>query len=338
MSWAIWITAAPGLALGAAEALGGAGAAVRLLAPGEIAALLRRGAAAGGPLDAASRLLAFLATALVEVGVPVIVDAPAGDGKGREEARAAIPRFAAVEVAPPGAAAGGERPAPDLAIDPATTPAEEAVALVAELARRLGAAPGRAPRATAGFAIWITGRPGSGKTSLAERVARALRARGAPVRTLDVHSVGRALLRAPARSEAEQELLHRALAGSARLLADAGACVIVDATAPRRAWREAARELIPRFAEVQLVCPEETCFERERATRWRLGPDRALEPARPDELRGPDLVLGYEESLRPELRLRTDAHDLWTTAERVLFLARRLQLEMGVAEPDRRAP
>jgi hypothetical protein len=33
----------------------------------------------------------------------------------------------------------------------------------------------------------------------------------------------------------------------------------------------------------------------------------------------------YEESIRAELTLRTDSHDLWTTVEQVLFLVRRLQ-------------
>ena len=39
------------------------------------------------------------------------------------------------------------------------------------------------------------------------------------------------------------------------LLTEAGRPVVIDATAHRRAWRELARQSIPRFAEVQLVCP-----------------------------------------------------------------------------------
>ena len=55
-----------------------------------------------------------------------------------------------------------------------------------------------------------------------------------------------------------------------KLLTDAGVSVIVDATAPRRVWREAARAMIPSFAEIQLLCPTDVCLERERAVRWGL--------------------------------------------------------------------
>jgi adenylylsulfate kinase len=123
-------------------------------------------------------------------------------------------------------------------------------------------------------------------------------------------------------TEAEQEIAHRALAYAARLLTDAGVTVIVDATAPRRAWREAARRLIPCFAEVQLVCPAEICLEREQAARW--GRFREPEAGRAPSL-APDIVLDYEESLRPELVLRTDAPDLWSAVEQVLWLVRRLR-------------
>jgi hypothetical protein len=82
--------------------------------------------------------------------------------------------------------------------------------------------------------------------------------------------------------------------------------------------------MIPRFAEVQLLCPSEVCVERERAARWRLGLDGAADPRRPPAPAEPDVVVDYEESLRPELVLRTDIHDAWAAAQQVLFLAQRL--------------
>ena len=51
------------------------------------------------------------------------------------------------------------------------------------------------------WAIWITGRPGSGKTVLAGRVAEALAARGIPARVLDLGAVRRFLLHDPRASE-----------------------------------------------------------------------------------------------------------------------------------------
>ena len=166
------------------------------------------------------------------------------------------------------------------------------------------------------WAIWITGRPGSGKTTLAGRVAAAVRTWPVTVRVLDLAGARSALVGQGWAAPAEEEIVHRTLAYTAKLLTDAGVAVVVDATAPRRAWRDAAREWIRHFAEVQLVCPPAVCIEREQASRWRLGDARAWT--------APDIVLDYEESLRPELRLHTHVPDLMSTVDAVLFLVRRL--------------
>ena len=308
--------------------------------------------------DVVYRALACMAALLTEVGVPVIIDATAHRRRWRDLARAAIPHFAEVQLvcpldvcrereesrpvghAPrhiyaragqPGATVPGvDVPyemalEPELVIDTSQEGVEEAGASVAALARTLH--PGRREETVAsdGWAIWITGRPGSGKTTVAERVAEALMARGIPVKVLDVAMVRRFLLGEDLAAESQQEIVHRALVYVAKLLTESGVAVILDATAPRRVWREAARELIPRFAEVQLVCPAEVAVERERASRWRLGAaarQRAAEPARATL---PDIAVDYEESLQPELVLHTHGHDLWSTVEQVLFLVHRLR-------------
>ena len=196
--------------------------------------------------------------------------------------------------------------------------AERVVRLAGELARAAGteAAAQREP----GWAIWITGRPGSGKSTLARRVTQALRERGTRVRLLDLAPVRRFLLDDRPGDDAEQDLVHRVLAYTAKLLTEAGVSVVVDATAGRRAWREAARELIPCFAEVQLLCPTEVCLERERAVRWGLTFEAPAAPAAPR----PDIALDYEESVRPDLSIRTDVYDPHAAAERVLFVIQRL--------------
>jgi adenylylsulfate kinase len=173
------------------------------------------------------------------------------------------------------------------------------------------------------WAIWITGRPGSGKTTLAVRVAEELRAWPVTLKVLDLADVRRALVGQGWAAPAEEEIVHRTLVYTAKLLTDAGVAVVVDATAPRRAWRDAARESIEHFAEVQLVCPPEVCVEREQAGRWRRGGASCGGGV----AAAPDIVLDYEESLNPELRLHTHAPDSRSTVEDVLLLARRLHLE-----------
>jgi adenylylsulfate kinase len=337
MSWAIWITGpgpggAPVLARAVVAALTSAGISVRLLELDEIRPTLVPVARDTEiERDIVHRALGLMAALLAQGGVRTVVGASAPRRAWRDLAREAIPRFAEVHVTAAADPAYEAPLAPELVVD--RMPGPEAVEQVVALARRLEGDAAVATGEGGGWAIWITGRPGSGKTSLAERVALALTSEGAPVRVLDLAAVRRFLLRSDQSSEAEQEIAHRALAHAARHLADAGMAVIVDATAPRRAWRETARALIPRFAEVQLVCSEEMCVERERATRWGLG----LHRASPGALRAPEVAPDYEDSPRAELTLRTDTHDLWTTVEQVLFLARRLRrTSLRVEEtPDR---
>jgi adenylylsulfate kinase len=124
----------------------------------------------------------------------------------------------------------------------------------------------------------------------------------------------------------EQNFIYRVLAYAAKVLTEAGVSVIVDATASRRVWREAARNLIPRFAEVQLLCPLEICLERERAVHWGL--ISGLNVSRGVTAGAPDIVLDYEESFRPDLALRTDQYDVGTAANQVMALVQRLSRAM----------
>jgi len=359
MSWAIWITGPPGsgksvIARAVEAELRAAGQPIKRLELDEIRETLTPSPRyTGEERDVVYRALVYMAALLVESGTPVLIDATAHRRVWRDLARAAIARFAEVQLvcplevcrerertrvaghAPPHIYERAGRPgatvpgvdvpyetalSPELVIDTSVTSVDAAMRSVVRLAGRLAlettdpAADGLS-QPSPGWAIWITGRPGSGKSVLALRVAESLRRRGTRLRLLEVASLERLLL-------AEQgsgwpELLHRALAYAAKILSEAGVSVIIDATAVRRSWREAARTMIPSFAEVQLLCPPELCLERERAVRWGLTFESgaaALATA------GPDIVLDYEESFRPDLAIRTNVHDVQTAANHVLRL------------------
>ncbi len=175
------------------------------------------------------------------------------------------------------------------------------------------------------WAIWITGLPGSGKTTLAQGAAAALAARGIPVKVLELDEIRRAITPRPTYTEAERDVVYRALAYMAKLLVEAGVPVLIDATAHRRAWRQLARQLIPAFAEVQLECPVEVCREREQSRRGGHAPAGIYAHSRQPGATVPGVDVAYEPSPDAELTLDTRAADTWTQVQEVVYLARRLE-------------
>jgi adenylylsulfate kinase len=363
MSWAIWITGLPGngksvLARATAAELEAGGQPVVILELDAVRRVITPSPTySDTEHDVVYRALVHMAAAVTESGTPVIIDATAHRRKWRELARGLIPRFAEVQlVCPADECQKRERERTDgnapqqiyaraglpgacvadvdvpyepsahaeLTIDTQRDTPASAMAAIVALARRLGTSSGRSGHVPySGWAIWISGLPGSGKTTLARGVAKGLAARCVDVRLLEFAELRRAVLADSPESDATRDIVHRALAYTAKLLTDAGVAVIVDATSPRRVWRELARKLIIRFAEVELVCAREICVERERATRWGLGPER-LTVGLPAMSEPPDVVMHYEPSPCPELILRTDAPESWGALEELLRLALRL--------------
>jgi adenylylsulfate kinase len=358
VSWAIWITGRPGsgkstLARAVAARLSDEGLPVSVL---ELDAMRRVVTPiptySDAERDLIYRALVWVASILVKAGVPVIVDATAHRREWRDLARTVLPAFAEVQLlcgldacrgraaarangqasrdvyaraGTPGARVPGvdlqyeAASAPELTIDTETMAVDAAAALACELVRTL---PAPISRATGeAWAIWITGLPGSGKTTIACAVAETLSRSGVTARVLELGDVLGFIARSGDTPLAEV-IAHRTLVFAGKVLTEAGQPVIVDATAPIRAWRELARVLIPKFAEVQLLCPPEICATRERAVRWRLMGCAHTPPRHRHE--APDIVLAYEPSLRPDVTVYTNIGDPGSAAATVLSLVHRL--------------
>jgi adenylylsulfate kinase len=114
-----------------------------------------------------------------------------------------------------------------------------------------------------GVVVWFTGLPSSGKSTLAREVQTRLRADGALPCLLDSDVLRQLLSPLLGYSEDERAAFYEALAGLAAELASQGLTVLVAATAPRRAYRQRARELAPRFIEVWVTTPLEDCQARD---------------------------------------------------------------------------
>jgi adenylylsulfate kinase len=114
-----------------------------------------------------------------------------------------------------------------------------------------------------GFAIWITGIPASGKSSITRELVKKLARRGVRVVVLESDEMRKILTPVPTYDQEERDAFYRSLALIGGLITRSGVPVIFDATANRRAYRDYARTLIPRFVETYVTCPLETCVKRD---------------------------------------------------------------------------
>jgi adenylylsulfate kinase len=150
-----------------------------------------------------------------------------------------------------------------------------------------------------GLAIWLTGLPASGKTALAQALAPRLAARGHEVEVLDTDALREVLTPRPAYTAEERDWFYAVLVFLAGMLARHGITVLLAATANRRAYRDAGRRALARFAEVHVRCPIETCRARD--------PKGLYARAGAGEVRTlPGAQETYEPPERPEAAVDTD--------------------------------
>lgn len=114
-----------------------------------------------------------------------------------------------------------------------------------------------------GWALWFTGLPGSGKSTLVEAVRRTVDPMQERTIILRMDDRRKAYFPNPTYSESEREQSYRMFVDEAAFYVLSGKGVFMDASAHRLAMRQKARALIPRFAEIYLRCNLETAMQRE---------------------------------------------------------------------------
>lgn len=171
------------------------------------------------------------------------------------------------------------------------------------------------------FAVWVTGLPASGKSTIVAALKPQLEALGLRVEVLESDTVRRLLTPSPTYSLEERELFYRALVFFGSRLVTHGVTVIFDATANRREYRALARELISRFMEVAVECPLEVCMARDQKGTYRTGLAGRSTTV-------PGLQDAYEPPLAPEIKIDgadtapDAAADLILTEIRSRFMAK----------------
>jgi adenylylsulfate kinase len=161
------------------------------------------------------------------------------------------------------------------------------------------------------FAVWITGLPASGKSTVAKALAAELAAMGIRAAILESDAVRREIAPDAGYFDAERDAFYATLAYLARVLVRHGVPVIVDATANRRAYRDRARAAIPRFLEVHVRCPLAVCQARDPKGIYRRGTAGSAQDV-------PGVSAPYEPPSAPEVVVDGERDDPAAAARRIV--------------------
>ena len=170
------------------------------------------------------------------------------------------------------------------------------------------------------FCLWLTGLPGSGKSTILNELSKLLSESGIEVVTLSLDHIRKVLTPQPKYTSEEREIVYRALVIMAQLLVEyGGKNVIIDATGNRKEFRELARSLIPEFAEIYVKCPLETCRAREASRRGQPVQKDLYKSASEGKLKGelPGISAPYEEPENPELVIASDLLSPYESAKKI---------------------
>jgi len=148
----------------------------------------------------------------------------------------------------------------------------------------------------AAFAVWLTGLPAAGKSTIARALGDELAARGIDAAILESDVIRPILMPHAGYNDADRDAFYRAFAYVGALLVGHGVPVVFDATANRRGYRARARAQIDRFLEVYVDCPLDVCMARD--------PKGLYREARSGGARNlPGLHAAYQPPEQPDLRI-----------------------------------
>lgn len=171
------------------------------------------------------------------------------------------------------------------------------------------------------YCIWLTGLPGSGKSTILRELSPMLSDSGIEFVTISLDHIRKVLTPEPKYTDEERTVVYRSLVVLAQLLVEQ--CeknVIIDATGNRKAFRELARHLIPEFAEIYVKCPLRTCKAREASRRGQTVQKNLYKNAAEKKLKGelPGISAPYEEPEEPEVLIASDVSSPRESARRIL--------------------
>jgi adenylylsulfate kinase len=173
-----------------------------------------------------------------------------------------------------------------------------------------------------GFTLWFTGLPCSGKSTLAEIVAKELESRGRGVEILDGDVVRTHLTKGLGFSKEDRDENIRRIGYVCALLSKHGAIAISAAISPYRTIRDEVRSKTQNFIEVFVNTPLELCVKRDVKGMYKK--------AFAGEIKNFTGVTDpYEPPLNPEIVIETQNEEPEVSAARILDNLER----MGFIDP-----
>jgi adenylylsulfate kinase len=174
-----------------------------------------------------------------------------------------------------------------------------------------------------GFVIWLTGLPGSGKTTIAQRLEDHLSVKGFKVELLDGDEVRTWLSPEAGFSREDRERHLRRVAHVSKLLARNGVAVLASFVSPYRNVREEARRIVEdeglRFIEVYVKCDLKECMRRDSKGLYAKAVKGEIK-----NMTGIQDV--YEEPVNPEVVVDSTRDDPERCVEKILSKLEKLNL------------
>jgi adenylylsulfate kinase len=149
------------------------------------------------------------------------------------------------------------------------------------------------------LAIWITGLPASGKSTIAGLVQNHFKSKNIPVIILDGDEIRKTLSKDLGFSPEDRKEHNRRVIEIVKLLVKNEITAIIPLISPYRETREAARKEIPNFVEVYTKASLDTCIKRD--------PKGLYKKAQKGDISNMTGISSpYEEPQNPEIILDTE--------------------------------
>ena len=160
-------------------------------------------------------------------------------------------------------------------------------------------------------AIWLTGIPGSGKTTLSILLKDHLQKKNIPLIILDGDEIRKTISKDLGFSTQDRKEHNRRIIEIAKLLVKNNFTVIISLISPYRETRDLARKEIPNFVEVYVKASLDTCIKRD--------PKGLYKKAKNGEITNlTGLQSPYEEPINPELFLDTEKYSATECLDKII--------------------